>query len=439
MAALDLQHDRQLAERRDLLFFSIVLFWFLFDASNMSYWRATSEATLLTYERPFDRIEVALTFGLQGLYLLANLKLLWRMAMVFWPVIALATLCPVSTLWSYDPPLSFTSGLSLVTTTGFIATAVFRHSSEQVIQRMTVIMTVLVAINLVSLLVPSLSFMTAEHRGAFRGWTNHKNTFGPLLALHIGLLLVQCTNRDFASRTRLLFLALMPIELAALALTQSSNALIGVVVVLVLFTGGNVLKRASRGVWTLVWVIGATLLVLTLQFASIDDLFALVGRESNLTGRTQIWELALRFADQRFVLGWGYKALPLTELLSTVPRADGGARFIVGSTHNSYIEIYAGLGLIGCCAYVAAMTWLAGRNWLRPKEPYRRLGFLVLGAYLTMGYAESTMGLHAGVGYCLLLACMLPSVIKRQPAFLIRPSTASPLQEFGPSFDRVNT
>lgn len=67
-----------------------------------------------------------------------------------------------------------------------------------------------------------------------------------------------------------------------------------------------------------------------------------IGRNSTLTGRTDVWKLALRFSKSPLV-GAGYESFWMGERLATISRIAPG----INQAHNGYIEIYLNLGLIG--------------------------------------------------------------------------------------------
>lgn len=67
-----------------------------------------------------------------------------------------------------------------------------------------------------------------------------------------------------------------------------------------------------------------------------------IGRNSSLTGRTDVWKLVLRFAVNPFV-GAGYESFWMGHRLEEIGRLNGG----INQAHNGYIEVYLNLGLVG--------------------------------------------------------------------------------------------
>jgi exopolysaccharide production protein ExoQ len=77
-----------------------------------------------------------------------------------------------------------------------------------------------------------------------------------------------------------------------------------------------------------------------------------LGRDSTLTGRTELWHYSLGSAVKHPILGYGYRAF-----WNVSPEADR-IRQVIGwdapHAHNAYIESVLGLGVIGLTMYLIA-------------------------------------------------------------------------------------
>ena len=90
--------------------------------------------------------------------------------------------------------------------------------------------------------------------------------------------------------------------------------------------------------------------VITL-FTQSTDLVGFVGRDSTLTGRTDIWDLALGMNTNRLV-GTGYESFWVGERLETIHREWPQAP---NQAHNGYIEILLNLGWVGVTLLVVVL------------------------------------------------------------------------------------
>lgn len=73
------------------------------------------------------------------------------------------------------------------------------------------------------------------------------------------------------------------------------------------------------------------------EVMTIDGAFGLVGRDSSLTGRTDLWEIGLRLIDQHPWRGWGFDSL--ASVLTRV-------HMTTGQFHNGYLDLLIRGGMI---------------------------------------------------------------------------------------------
>lgn len=77
-------------------------------------------------------------------------------------------------------------------------------------------------------------------------------------------------------------------------------------------------------------------------------------------GRQYLWEILLKLAAQRPVLGWGY---------ACIERAVTQQGFLAMDAHNNYLGIYGSLGIVGCVLFgyhLLVQTVHAYKNRARP-------------------------------------------------------------------------
>lgn len=68
-----------------------------------------------------------------------------------------------------------------------------------------------------------------------------------------------------------------------------------------------------------------------------------MGRDTSLTGRTEVWEIVIPFAVNPWI-GAGYENFWIGDRLEAIVRAVGAG---LNQAHNGYIEIYLNIGWIG--------------------------------------------------------------------------------------------
>jgi exopolysaccharide production protein ExoQ len=102
------------------------------------------------------------------------------------------------------------------------------------------------------------------------------------------------------------------------------------------------MKRHPAILKTLIPVTLCVYMILQFGFGINGELAGMVGRNANLTGRTDLWTLLLGMHTNPF-LGTGYETFWLGPRLQRVWHAFA----VVNEAHNGYLEVYLNLGLIG--------------------------------------------------------------------------------------------
>ena len=160
-----------------------------------------------------------------------------------------------------------------------------------------------------------------------------------------------------------------------------------VAILIVVFVGIRPTIKNFIGTYTLAALV--LLVAAELAFGISGRLSESLGRGSTLTGRTELWAHCLQFQANP-ILGAGFESFWFGE------RRDKIAAFYnkwrPGGAHNSYLDIYLDLGLIGLSLLIGlliATFWKIRLELFRNFEWGRyRLGFLV--AVVLRGWTEAT-------------------------------------------------
>jgi len=279
----------------------------------------------------------------------------------------------LSVLWSAYPVVTLKRAIQLV---GFflvgVAIAPPVGGSRQVLQVLMFTLTLLLVISLfVVVLVPRVGIDTMLGN-AWRGLFLQKNTTGQAAAICSLLWLRECIDPRLLRRS--VCVAALLFSLFMLVMAKSSTSLlvflIGATLYLLMRRQFIVLRKP----W---WVFGICALallalavhvfyVLTGHLPGWDDIAgsigALFGKDADLTGRTDIWELVMLQVQRHPWLGTGYgafwlglegPAIDIARVLYWVPL----------QSHNGYLDIINELGLVGLgialCVFVRHFVMLA--------------------------------------------------------------------------------
>lgn len=197
---------------------------------------------------------------------------------------------------------------------------------------------------------------------------------------------------------------------------------IAIVIVVVLLMRRARTARARRILYV-VFAVSGVALVITLWLLR-EDLFELLGRSSDLSGRKEIWAtVGERFAESP-IFGWGYSV----PWVPTDPFFDGwiiDRGVTVMQAHSTWFDVAMQLGVVGVLFFAVALGAFTWRAWFlalgripRPgadREPRSRLLLipaLVATILLVQSITESSPLLNWGW----FLLVMLAFAIKQAPA-----------------------
>ena len=286
--------------------------------------------------------------------------------------------------WSAD---RFGSQRAIVVLVASISTGFFIGSLLDLRQaRLAVTRVVKLAIAVtVAALVVAPGWATQPGPDGAPGWhgtLSHKNALGSLVVVALISLWFD------RSRYRGAWL------LAALVLlvgSLSSTALALVLVVAgVLVWQGNF--RAVRTLPVRASFLGLSALLLLIGLAALTVrpglLPALLGRDSDLTGRTGIWRAVLHQIEQSPLigLGWGGVWLPSSPPTLQMWRE---ARFEAYYAHNGFLDVALQVGLVGAALLALALLPAVVRLWRMRSDDDHFWAFLLLLTVLLNALSES--------------------------------------------------
>lgn len=273
--------------------------------------------------------------------------LLW--AMVGW--------CLLSVLWSDYPAYSLRHGLQLVVTALFATSLAARMSP--------LVMLKVAAVSFFLACAASLASGRARADGeGFLGIYNSKNAMASAssVLLVIGLCLI--VDRRLPARWRVFGLAGIGLGGLLLVRANSVGTSTAMVVVLAMLLTILALRHLSRPQRLMagalaVWAIAGGVLALTANFDSVSTLFLdTTGKDVSLTGRTDLWQVALDEIALRPWLGAGYQAVWVPgNALAERLWADFGVASRTGfHFHNAYLSNAVEIGVTGAAMQVVLIA-----------------------------------------------------------------------------------
>jgi exopolysaccharide production protein ExoQ len=255
-------------------------------------------------------------------------------------ILVFPLVCLASTAWSVDPYDTFKSASILIM---FILATAAICSVLEINVYCNVVIKVSIFVILSSVMMAIVFPKYGTHQvgdifddirvGVWRGVFIHKNGLGEAACLSVFTFL--CFRRLLGAPLAL-WVIYIAAAIACLVFASSAGAFVTVCALLLYYW---LVRAAARQAIVLAL---ATLILCMVFYFFVDELVALVGRDTTFTGRTDIWRIALDAAWQRPILGFGYLAAtidPLRPLLAL------GMKDI--NVHNGYLNVLIDTGIVG--------------------------------------------------------------------------------------------
>jgi len=281
-------------------------------------------------------------------------------------------------IWSEDAGLTIRRGFAVLATTLFGLDFAVRYSIREQVRLFGIALGLAVAISVVVEiffhgLVPTVD---TSYPDAWNGAFVQKNDFARVVVLAGILVLMRTRNFMVSTGT-------VAASVGLILLCHSRTALVVFVAMLVLL---RVFRLRHRGSRALIAGIAGVLIVSALLsvVVDMDSMAGLLGRDATLTGRTNIWAMALESVAEKPLLGYGYSAF-----WNVAPEADRISNILhwkVPHAHNGFIDLTLQLGLAGLAlfllVYVIAVREAMAFAYSDPGEeamwPLAYLAFIVL-------------------------------------------------------------
>jgi exopolysaccharide production protein ExoQ len=261
----------------------------------------------------------------------------------------LLVLAMLSTAWSGDPGLTFRRSIATLAATLFGVDFALRHSIKDQLRRLCFVLGTVVLLSVVVQVcwpgaIPNLD---TTYGNGWNGAFEQKNTFARIVVLTAIAFLTQSGGRRKLLKDGLVICCAS----AVIAGTQSRTAVMVLFALLFILAGARLLLSARSP--RMIWLVGTAIGLPTLYLAStnLEFLTGILGRNTTLTGRTDIWHMALASFLKSPFLGYGYSAF--WNVSPEGLKINSVLHWAVPHAHNGFLDLALQLGLVGLCLYLA--------------------------------------------------------------------------------------
>ncbi len=273
------------------------------------------------------------------------------------PILAVIALIVLSSLWSTFPDLTAKRAFGLFGTSliGFYVVCRFRLA---VFLECFVIATGIAAgLSIFAILfLHRIGVMQEEYAGAWQGIYGHKNILAA--AMVFGIINALLLALASVGRRRWAYIGLIALFAGLLVGSRSATSLlitatmVGIITLTLLARSRRFAGATGIAVLLVLAVVAIAIPALGIDMQAVFDL---LGRDSTLTGRTDIWPYAIQAIGDRPLLGWGYKAFwldngPVQQYITS--------DWLPFHAHNGFLELSLDIGLLGTGTFIIA--WFLG-------------------------------------------------------------------------------
>jgi len=312
-----------------------------------------------------------------------------------WIVLPLPILGVFSMFWSPYPTEALRTALLFLTSPVIVIIMATRFSPREIIN-------CLVIASIIGTLYAALFLGTANTGGPYAS----KN----FLAFHMLVAVIACVAIALDKRTSIFLVPplLVVVGIASIVIVASQAItslllMIGSILMLVairfMFIGLKSIDGARTFIFIFAGISVAVIgLILTnyLDPKALDNFLAIFGKDSSLTGRTDLWNAAEKVIAEHPVFGvglegfWQYN-VGAAQTLAENDFKKPGTKL---GFHNAYLEVAVHLGLVGLVFFVCSVVWgavvgLVG--FLRNSDMISATFFVIIIVSLVSSMTESQL------------------------------------------------
>lgn len=305
-----------------------------------------------------------------------------------WSFFVLIAICVASAAWSEYPADAVKIGLLIGCAYLLVHTQIMICGPAN---SLAFLCKVLLAINLSSLFFifffPSYGISIGEHSGEWQGVFDHKNGLGNFSVLAFVVAMWQYRDRrTWVGRAAILTSVVLVV--GSRSTTATVNLALAGILFAVMMRKQLVKLLIDYRYLVFAIFLGTLGLQLYVSLVDPDTPLLFLSGDSSFTGRTAIWLVALQSAVEAPYLGHGVGQFSRMSLDQGGGDLQASLGFIVGSTHNGFIEVFYSLGSLG----VALLLFLIGKK-IRDSKSDRtiRFYFIFVTMLLSLNFTESRL------------------------------------------------
>ena len=198
--------------------------------------------------------------------------------------------------------------------------------------------------------IPQYGIMAGVHEGALRGVFTHKNQFGAFMAPGGVIFFLNAVRGEKYSW---IYWGLLVLCCAAMIMSSSITAIATFSLMLILCIVYRIFRWRYEIMVSAILaltIVGFGILIYIGGYIGSDSIFSSIGRDTTLSGRTEIWQYVWDKIQLRPWLGYGLSAF-WNGFDGPSGYVQLAMRITVIYAHNGFLDIWLSIGLLGLSVF----------------------------------------------------------------------------------------
>jgi exopolysaccharide production protein ExoQ len=288
----------------------------------------------------------------------ANIKKTLTAAFHAWPILLLTLLIWISYSWTVDPYETMRGAILITCSHLFAFALASRFTWERIIELIAWTLVTLVGLSVfLAIVLPRVGVMQDIHVGAWAGVWPEKQLLGIFACQGV---IATLTLATLGKKSSWMWLFGTVLCFIAIIGSTGKTALLMSFIAIGMGVWIRIYKRGFVGAAIAGWI-GLVCGVIAILAVSggLDFILRALGRTSDLTGRTEIWDAVKKLGDMRPMTGWGFSSIWRGETVMTSPYqwVMDWTDFKPANAHSSWLDIYMQLGQPGFALLALCVGW----------------------------------------------------------------------------------
>ena len=327
----------------------------------------------------------------------------------------LISLAPISSVWSVEPAKTLNASVAMMGTCLFSLYLASNYSFKKQLQLLGWSFAISIVLSFIfAIVLRKYGVMGGVHAGAWRGIYTHKNWLGRMMVLGSGVFFILAND---ARKHRLILWIGAALAFLLILLSRSSSPLVNLAVILSIVSASRIFRLRTKLLIPILFSTIAIGILVSLEATSLaDTVLGAVGKDSSLTGRTDIWPYVIDKIHEKPFLGYGFAVFwnGLKGESADIVRA---LRWPVPNSHNGFIDLGVDFGALGLSLFFTSLvhTLFRAITWVRSTQSWIDLWPLLFLLYLMLSnISESDLFSRNSLTWVLYITTILTLSLKEK-------------------------